>query len=498
AAGHDAPEGGLPAGAGAGGEGRDVDVAKATEPVHIDSNDEIGETAHAFSRVHSVAVRLTVEQAGLRRSLSDTLVNLARRSQTLIHQQLELIDEMERSESDGTKLASLFRIDHIATRMRRHTEDLIVLSGATPSRGWSAPLPLRDVVRGAIAEVESYSRVKAVRLPEVALVGHAVGDLLHLLAELIENGTRFSPPDAPVMITAGEVGKGYVIEIEDRGLGMTPGEMARHNERLDDPPAFDPSTSDRLGLHVVGRLAARHSIRVCLRDSVFGGVTAVVLVGRELIRPVEDVPEAEAETGGTYTYTGGTPVTDTGGIPVQGVVDGKPEAAGAGPIGGDRRRAWPPSPASRIPAEDGPTGSRPPGGVGGGPAEVVPGGLTVDGLPRRVPRKHLTAELRREPGATMGALRVATPSSEAAAPSPEEIRAMLSGYQSGFDRGRADPMGHRAADVGGQAYDRRRHQASGRQDVNHQDVNHRDGGSDAEHTVADRVLDYPTKALRRL
>jgi len=552
----------LPAVVAALGEGRDVDVAKETEPVHIDTDDEIGETAHAFTRVHSVAVQLTVEQAGLRRSLSDTLLNLARRSQTLIHQQLELIDEMEHSESDGTKLASLFRIDHIATRMRRHTEDLIVLSGATPSRGWSAPVLLRDVVRGAIAEVESYSRVKAVRLPEIAVVGHAVGDLLHLLAELIENGTRFSPPDAPVLITAGEVGKGYVIEIEDRGLGMIPSDMARHNERLDDPPAFDLSTSDRLGLHVVARLAARHSIRVCLRDSVFGGVTAVVLVGHDLIRPVEDVPGAEHEAPDTGASgmpdrgaAGGAPQTaggligdegrragaarpggGTGGwdrlaaAPARaaGVLDAgagrtagmsgpRPQLAAAGGAGGralaasvdlgpagtsgDRRPTSPPSSASRVPGAGGAVGSHPPGRAAGGPAEAVPDGMTADGLPRRVPRKHLTAELRREPEGTIGGIQMAgplaAPSSEAAAPSPEEIRAMLSGYQAGFDRGQSDRLEHQAAQVGGQAYDHWRRRPGAQRDVDDRDVDDRNVGPEATHTVADRVLDYPTKVIRR-
>jgi len=538
------------------GEGRAVDLVKETEPVHIDSKDEIGETAHAFNRVHSVAVRLTVEQAGLRRSLSDTLLNLARRSQTLIHQQLELIDEMERSESDGKKLDSLFRIDHLATRMRRHTEDLIVLSGATPSRGWSAPVPLGDVVRGAIAEVESYSRVKPIRLPEVAVVGHAVGDLLHLLAELIENGTRFSPPDAPVVITAGEVGKGYAIEIEDRGLGMTPGDMARHNERLDDPPAFDPSTSDRLGLHVVARLAARHSVQVCLRDSAFGGVTAVVLIGRELIRPVDGSSYAERDLGVTPDHSGtgaqeavagrsvggdghGTAVLSGEGHPGVGSArwnrlaalpagaDGRksggrvaaaygpePALAGAGERGralvaavhpgpGDLpeayRRALPrpstsaPPPISGHPAAQVTTGSGASGRAVGGPTEAVPDGMTADGLPRRVPRKHLTAELRREPDAAIGGIRtVSSSSEETAAPSPEEIRAMLSGYQSGFDRGRSDPMNQAAGD-GPRAYDRGQRRAD-----RQPGVDYRDGVVDAAPAVADRVLDYPTKAFRRV
>lgn len=515
---HEAADVRLPAVVASLAEGREIDVDKETEPLHIDSNDEIGETATAFNRVHSVAVRLTVDQAGMRRNLSDMLLNLARRSQTLVHQQLELIDEMERSESDSGKLKSLFRIDHSATRMRRHTEDLIVLSGASPSRGWSAPVPLRDVVRGAIAEVESYSRVEAVRLPDVAVVGHAVGDLLHLLAELIENATKFSPPHAPVMVTAGEVGNGYVVEIEDRGLGMPPGDMARHNERLADPPAFDLSTSDRLGLFVVGRLAARHSVRVCLRDSVYGGVTAVVLVGRELICPVDQAAEAggsddDVEAGrGAGADTPARLDPGAGPLPVGMSSVGVPAAdadwdgvTGAGRDGGSRvgrhrssgrlpirtvggpstverplpapspalppmRSAIPPRVPTPAPAPGGPAPGRP---AAGEPDPSAPDGLTAFGLPRRVPRKHLTAALRRD--APSVAERPAARAPAADAPSPEEIRALLGGYQSGFDRGWTEERRTEERRTEGR-------RADGRVD---------------RHQVADRVLDYPTRTIRR-
>jgi signal transduction histidine kinase len=510
---HDAADVRLPAVVAALGEGRDVDVAREAEPVHIHTNDEIGDTAHAFNRVHDVAMRLTVEQAGLRRSLGDTLLNLAHRSQTLIHQQLELIDEMERSEADGARLASLFRIDHLATRMRRHTEDLIVLSGATPSRGWSAPVPMHDVVRGAVAEVESYSRVTAIRIPEVAVVGHAVGDLVHLLAELIENGARFSPPHTPVTITAAAVSRGYAIEIEDRGLGMTPADLARYNERLADPPVFDLSTSDRLGLHVVGQLAARRSIRVSLRDSAFGGVTAVVLVGPELIRPIEEVAVADevAAAMPSRSVADGDERNGAGmARPADGFPDGAaadrfpwPAPAGANGLGtgvGDVGGAGRPEPARdvagrevlaplpvrspgqhgrarRSPTRDTRAGSSEARRAGGGPAEALPGPVTADGLPRRVPRQHLAPELRRDSGTGSGGERRRSP--EVGRPSPEEIQELLSGYQSGFERGRSEWRDHSVAGADGQVTDRAV------------------SGSDTENVVADRVLDHPQKAFHR-
>ncbi|WP_462186582.1 MULTISPECIES: sensor histidine kinase [unclassified Frankia] len=275
--------------------GSPVDVAEEEFPVEVRSKDEIGQLAEAFGTVHAVAVRTAVEQAAMRKSIGDTFLNLARRSQALIHRQLKVIDALERKETDPDELEELFRLDHLATRMRRHAEDLIVLSGSKPARGWRRPVPVKDVVRGAVAEVEDYTRVQVMSIDGGAISGHAVGDVIHMLAELIENATSFSPPHTPVHVSGHEVSNGFVIEIEDRGLGMSPEEFDAVNERLANPPPFDLSTSERLGLFVVGRLAERHSISVKLRSSPYGGTMAIVLVPTTLLRQVDPDGEARPE-----------------------------------------------------------------------------------------------------------------------------------------------------------------------------------------------------------
>lgn len=202
--------------------GEQVDATAEEFPVEVKSTDEIGQLAEAFATVHAVAVRTAVEQAAMRKSIGDTFLNLARRSQALIHRQLKVIDALERKETDPDELEELFRLDHLATRMRRHAEDLIVLSGSKPARGWRRPVVVKDVVRGAVAEVEDYTRVKVMPIDGGAISGHAVGDVIHMLAELIENATSFSPPHTPVQVNGHEVSNGFVIEVEDRGLGMSP------------------------------------------------------------------------------------------------------------------------------------------------------------------------------------------------------------------------------------------------------------------------------------
>jgi signal transduction histidine kinase len=275
--------------------GEQVDMSAEHFPVEVQSTDEIGQLAEAFSIVHSVAVRTAVEQAAMRKSIGDTFLNLARRSQALIHRQLKVIDALERKETDPDELEELFRLDHLATRMRRHAEDLIVLSGSKPARGWRRPVAVKDVVRGAVAEVEDYTRVKVMPIDGGAISGHAVGDVIHMLAELIENATSFSPPHTPVQVNGHEVSNGFVIEIEDRGLGMSPEEFHSINDRLANPPPFDLSTSERLGLFVVGRLAERHAISVELRPSPYGGTMAIVLVPATLLRQPEGDGDTRAE-----------------------------------------------------------------------------------------------------------------------------------------------------------------------------------------------------------
>jgi Nitrate and nitrite sensing/HAMP domain len=259
----------------------DLDVE--VEPIGIQSKDEIGQVAQAVDDIQQVAVRLATEQAGLRRSIGDMFTNLARRSQTLIDRQLELIDDLERDETDPDALENLFRLDHLATRMRRNAEDLIVLSGADPGRHWAQPMTVVDVVRAAAAEVEEYQRVELLPLADLEVAGHVAVDIVHLLAELIENATAFSPPNTKVQIAGQAVPHGYVIEIEDRGLGMSDEELVQANERLANPPDIDFALSRVLGLYVVGKLALRHGIKVQLRHSWYGGVTALTLLPQPLL-----------------------------------------------------------------------------------------------------------------------------------------------------------------------------------------------------------------------
>ena len=255
---------------------RDLDVVP--EPVPVNSNDEIGQVSAAFNSVHRVAIQVATEQAALRKSIGDMFLNLARRSQSLIDRQLELIDDLERTEADPDALDNLFKLDHLATRMRRNSEDLIVLSGAEPARRWSQPVPLVDVVRAALAEVEDYNRVELLPIDDIGVAGQAVSDVVHLLAELIENATSFSPPGTKVQVAGQQVSNGYVLEIEDRGLGMSDDELVEANERLANPPMVDFALSRMLGLYVVARLAQRYNIKVQLRHSWYGGITALVLL----------------------------------------------------------------------------------------------------------------------------------------------------------------------------------------------------------------------------
>ena len=262
------------------GETLDVDVE--TPPLEY-GGDEIGQLGRAFNEVQRTAVQSAVEEAGVRRGINEVFLNIARRSQTLLHRQLALLDRMERRVTEPDELEDLYRVDHLATRMRRHAEDLVILAGAAPGRGWRNPVPLIDVVRGAISEVEDYKRIDITSIEASAVLGRAVGDVIHLLAELLENATSFSPPHTRVQVTGQILPNGYALEIDDRGLGMSPEAIDEANRKLAEPPDFDPSDSARLGLFVVAQLAHRHGIKVSIRASAYGGVTAVVLVPGELI-----------------------------------------------------------------------------------------------------------------------------------------------------------------------------------------------------------------------
>jgi signal transduction histidine kinase len=306
--------------------GEDVDVEAESPPLAAGRIAEIANVAQAFSTVQRTAVQAAVGQADLRKGVNQVFVNLSLRNQSLLHRQLGMLDTMERATSDPAVLADLFRLDHLTTRMRRHAEGLLILAGATPGRGWRDPVPVADVLQAAIAEVEDYVRVDVITESTDAVAGTAVNDVIHLVAELVENATAFSPPNTRVEISGSAVGHGFAVEIEDRGLGMPPEQMAAINQRLASPPEFDLANSDQLGLFVAGQLAARHGIRVSLRPSPYGGTTAIVVLPREII-----VPENEANS---WFRSGGAP----GELPLAGANGTNASGlSGTGPMG-DRDR----------------------------------------------------------------------------------------------------------------------------------------------------------------
>jgi len=249
-------------------------------PIPINTRDEIGEVARAFDQVHREAVRLAAEQALLRGNINAIFTNLSRRNQSLIEGQLTLITDLENNEADPDQLENLFRLDHLATRMRRNGENLLVLAGEEPGRRWDQPVPLVDVLRAASSEVEQYERIELSGVPEAEIHGRAVTDLVHLLAELLENATTFSSPQTKVRVTATRLPDGRVmIEIHDKGIGLTAEDFADINHKLANPPTVDAAISQRMGLFVVGRLSDRHGIRVQLRPSgEQAGTTSLVML----------------------------------------------------------------------------------------------------------------------------------------------------------------------------------------------------------------------------
>lgn len=267
--------------------GEQVDVE--TEAPHLSYEpDEIGQVGQALNTLQRAAVEAAVKQADMRRGVSEVFVNLARRNQVLLHRQLTLLDAMERRTENGDELADLFRLDHLTTRMRRHAEGLVILSGAAPSRQWRKPIQLMDVVRAAVAEVEDYERIEVRRLARIGVGGPAVADLTHLIAELLENATVFSPPHTAVQVHGERVSNGFTLEIHDRGLGMAPEILLDANLRLAETPDFELSDTDRLGLFVVSRLAQRQNVRVSLQKSPYGGTTAVVFIPAALLTDAPD------------------------------------------------------------------------------------------------------------------------------------------------------------------------------------------------------------------
>ncbi|WP_411102589.1 nitrate- and nitrite sensing domain-containing protein [Streptomyces sp. cmx-4-9] len=472
------------------GQQIDVDAETPPEPA---AEDEVTQVGEALATVHRAALSAAVERAELASGVSGVFVNLARRSQVLVHRQLTLLDSMERRADDPNELGDLFRLDHLTTRMRRHAESLIILSGAAPGRAWRMPVPLTNVVRAAVSEIEDYTRVEVRQLAEAAVVGGAVADLTHLLAELVENATQFSPPHTKVRVSGEPVGTGYVLEVEDRGLGMGRDTLNDANRRIEQSEALDLFDSDRLGLFVVSRLSARHGVKVHLRTSPYGGTTAVVLLPNSLLQAAGTagtaVPDQRA---GTSPRRPGPPEEVSAAAPVREEVHGIAAAgptpadhtpadrtpAGLAPAGrtpGDRAPAGHLPAADRTPAaahrKPGPgrspsaaqpagPGEQPPAPVApfrprsaspAGPrtqAEAGPGTPApapspspspVTELPRRVRQASLVPQLREAPAKAPAGER---PPAGPPGRSPEQARDRMAAYRDGWARGTRENSAH--------------------------------------------------------
>ncbi|WP_051969382.1 sensor histidine kinase [Kitasatospora azatica] len=436
-------------------EGQSVDIAAEAPELNFGSA-EIGQVGRAFNAVQRTAVQAAVEQAELRRGVSAVFVNLARRSQVLLHRQLTLLDTMERRTEDPAELEDLFKLDHLTTRMRRHAEGLIILSGGSPGRAWRKPVRMVDVVRAAVGEVEDYARVIVRPFPGTGLLGSAVADVTHLIAELVENAAVFSPPQTQVTVQGEVVAHGFALEIDDRGLGLSEQALLEINQRLEVEQAFDLADTDRLGLFVVSRLARRHGIRVSLRASPYGGTTAVVLIPRELLAEVPGgvtgpAPDGAPSAGPAVPKQRDLVAVAGGGAgrarhqrPVTGPQPAGTEASRT-PGGLPRRRSGQgpvlvpaPSGNGRHRREDDEPEAGP-ASTAAAPAAVNPAAVdpAVDAvagglLPRRVRQANLAPQLKevREPERPPAARER----------SPEEARAAFSSFQRGLSRGRAEPV----------------------------------------------------------
>jgi signal transduction histidine kinase len=267
----------------------------AVEPVPVFTREETGQLARSFEALQEQAVLMATEQALLRDNINSIFVNLSRRSQALVERQLSLIDRLEQDEQDPDQLASLFELDHLATRMRRNSESLLVLSGTGLSRQLSRPVPASDVVGAAVSEVEHYARIEVASAPDVAVQGRAVSDLVHVIAELLDNATFFSPTEKKVIVRMAMTRKKELaVQITDQGVGMSEDEIGATNARLADPPDLDVAVTRRMGLYVVARLAKRHNIAVRLRDNedIEGGLIARINVPAELVQPIGAAPRS--------------------------------------------------------------------------------------------------------------------------------------------------------------------------------------------------------------
>jgi hypothetical protein len=472
------------------GESLDPATSLEVAPIDVLSADEIGQVARAFDQVHSEAVRLAGNEAMLRSSFNAMFVNLSRRSQSLIERLARTIDSLEQTEEDPDRLSYLFAMDHLVTRMRRNSENLLLLAGHEGARKWSEPVSLADVARAATSEIEQYGRVTLNIQPGVAVSGKAVSDVVHLLAEIVENATIFSPKDSEVHVSGQELTSGGVlIEVSDSGVGLSETRLAEVNMRLDNPPVIDVSVFRHMGLFAVARLAERHGVRVRLRPRPAQGLAALVWLPDSLIergtRPYGtwSQPPTQADFQARRTtgrHSAAVPTAAAGQL-----THDRPDAVpaytriGAGPrepvrvaesatsnwfrsrrasaTGAAGNDGTPPGTASqagggRLSGTDGA------GGTGGTDvwadgrqaaqiiADPLRGDRTVAGLPVRVPRANLIPgsagggrlEVDRVTSRPADSHQAQTPASPRPQRSPEVARSRLGGFQRGARRAEGD------------------------------------------------------------
>ena len=436
--------------------GDDVDVDAESPPPATSTIQEVSRIAESFGTVQAAAVEAAVDQARLRKGVNQIFLNISMRNQSLLHRQLGMLDSMERRTSEPGALADLFRLDHLTTRMRRHAEGLIILSGAVPGRGWRDPVPAVDILRAAVAEVEDYVRVDVTSESDDLIAGNAVSDVIHLIAELIENAAAFSPPNTRIEVRAERVGTGLVAEVEDRGLGMSPDELDDINARLASPPAFDLAHSEQLGLFVVSRLAARHAIKVSLRRSMYGGTMAVVLMPFGVVVRQEEARRAAPPWAGRPAEEGPRSLTGRHRLPPPAVEAGPTGLAGPGPGARTGEAEWPMAPWETgpitMPAEaaaagpalfapPAPSVPSPPPAPSPLPAPTAPPSGSHLGMPIRVPQANMAPQLRAQSDADPQEPQD-PPDDEPwfGARSPEATRSMLTMMQQGWRRGRMDDL----------------------------------------------------------
>ncbi len=443
--------------------GERVDTNSELPELRVEE-DEIGDVAKAFNTAQRAAVDEAVQQTELRQGVNRVFLNIAHRSQTLVHRQLRLLDKMEREQEDPEQLSQLFKLDHLATRARRNAENLLILGGEAPGRTWHRPMPLIDVLRGAISESGDYTRVKRERIARVNLNGPAVADVIHLVAELVDNAAMFSPPHTHVRLSSEDVPNGVTIEIEDRGLGMTEAEFASANALLAEPPEFDVMRLNekmRLGLFVVSHLAHRHGVQVHLRPSPYGGVQAIVLLPQELISG-DRTPLPSSEDGGEEIWevreivdrtpeaaldAGRSDKNGRGGKPLLTSVSTPAESGTGSDVLADATEDGPPLPTREPRISAVPEAPREPeeqtSHIPETEGETVPAGDGRPPLPKRRPQENLAPQLAEDPsaegksGPASGA-RSTTPSVLDSSERLARLRKNMSAFQQGTDRGRRE------------------------------------------------------------